>query len=568
MRLLALGVKSYRTLEDISLSFPHYYTCICGKNNSGKSNIIRAIRFLFGDADRFPYREDVEIAHKSDLTAWQRSDDSANICINATVELNRTADRGLVEFIERIAKIDTLDTSKQDTFTLSLQTTLKVGKAGAEQSVHIGTNPLDEVASQEIAKKMRSAATIIYHNSTQVQAIYFSRRRRIHGMFSRLDQASKDRLHSKSQSLKKEMEKLLESHRTELSTMLGKLEERLEVRLIAPDFDMEEYPFEISLGYPGYDVPLDDWGSGTRNQTLILNTIFEAKKAAESTSVSDRITPLVLIEEPESFLHPLAQAHFGNVLQELTSELKIQAIATSHSPYMLSHQNPDANILLARSRKGKLPRATNVVPVTDTDWKKPFEHALGIVGPEFEAFKNAVFSRSNILILVEGDADKSYLELCRATEHGNNALTSTGELFPYGGYGTLNNSVLMKFIRDRFSKVIITVDLDAEKHVSKSLDSLGFKKNTTYFTVGINEPGKRCMEGLLPDSMLRQVHSENPGLTTALSSDIESERKEAQRILKAKYLGKFKTDASITNGDFVNLYKLCQCINKAVSAQH
>jgi len=572
MRLLSLTVKCYRTLEDVTLQFPNYYTAICGKNNSGKSNIIRVIRSLFGEEERFPFRDDVTISHKADLTAWKREDSGTkDIAFTANVELNRAADRGLVEFIERIAKSETnpLPIADQDIFTLSLHSTLKSDKTSPDTSVHIGSHVLDDVASREIFKKLRSASTVVYHNSTQTQFVYFSKRRRVHGMLSRLDDNSKQRLHSRSQSLKKEVDKILETHRTELATLIGKLDERIEVKLSAPEFDVDECPFEISLGYRGYDVSLDDWGSGTRKQTLILNSIFEAKKAAESPSVSDHITPLVLIEEPESFLHPLAQAHFGNVLQDLTDELKIQVIATTHSPYLLSHRNPTANILLARTRRGRSssPGPSSVIPVNDTDWKEPFEHALGIVGPEFEAFKAAVFSRSSVLILVEGDTDKAYFELCRAPEHGDNALTSVGELLPYGGWSALTNTLLMRFIRDRFSKVIVTGDLDAEKNVSKHLENLGFKKGVTYFPVGIDAAGKRSIEGLLPESILQQVHVENPSLVNALTSNLDEERKKSHRALKNKYLEKFKARASIQNGDFGQLYALCRSITKAIHKQ-
>ncbi len=59
-------------------------------------------------------------------------------------------------------------------------------------------------------------------------------------------------------------------------------------------------------------------------------------------------TPVVVTEEPESFLHPSAQSEFGNVLNDLADELGIQIIATTHSPYMLGQNDPDANTILTR----------------------------------------------------------------------------------------------------------------------------------------------------------------------------------------------------------------------------
>jgi putative ATP-dependent endonuclease of OLD family len=54
----------------------------------------------------------------------------------------------------------------------------------------------------------------------------------------------------------------------------------------------------------------------------------------------------VIIEELESFLHPSAQSEFRRILQDLSKELKIQVIATTHGTYFLSHHNPKSNILV------------------------------------------------------------------------------------------------------------------------------------------------------------------------------------------------------------------------------
>ena len=46
MRLCELNIRNYRTLESIDISLPTAYAAICGANDSGKTNVIRAIRTL------------------------------------------------------------------------------------------------------------------------------------------------------------------------------------------------------------------------------------------------------------------------------------------------------------------------------------------------------------------------------------------------------------------------------------------------------------------------------------------------------------------------------------------
>ncbi len=567
MKIRSISVKNYRTLQEFDLSLSDGYNAVCGKNNSGKSNLIKAIRLLFGEkTDRFPFEEDIDFSYKTDFCGWKKASESKEkISISGVISVSRTDDEGLVAYLETIDSVKTkLENSKTDyKINISIEanpdsTKLQLTKLAIDE------NEIPEnVVSQSIYDKLKDA--VVFHNSTMTHRVYFSRRRRLHGIFSKIPQGTKEKIDGKSKALKDEVNKVFKSHAKDLQEMLGRLGDKLEVKLDTLQFDYDEYPYGISLGYRDFNIPLDDWGSGTRNQTLIVKAVFEAYSSRKASSISDRITPVVLIEEPESFLHPLAQAEFSEVLQSLASEWSIQVIASTHSPYMLSHKNPESNILLDRQKDKvtKMLSETKLVSVGGDDWKKPFEHTLGVCGPEFDIFKTAIFSQSDILIMVEGESDKEYFELCRDKKHGNNALTEKGQIFAYDGKDKISNDVLLKFIRDRYSKVIITSDLDAESDISSKLQRLGFEKNKTYFPVGIDAPGKRAIEGLLPEAIRVKVRNENQDLVTALESNETNERKDAKNKLKRKYLEKFKAEASIDNGDYSELYKICKKLNQA-----
>lgn len=566
MKLETLHVKNYRTLEDVTFNFNGCYTAICGKNNSGKSNIIRAIRLVFGENGRDWFSDNIELTHKVDYPAWKKSDSpKEEIYIEVSLSVSSDEDQSLVGFIQSLSEKKTqLPNASEEYNFLVRMTAFSDGKTETEISIS-GVKITDDFISQEIYKKLNNA--IIFHNSTMTRQMYFARRRRLHGILSRIPDDNQKKIDEKSKILQIEINKVFKEQSDKLEEMLGSLGDRLEVKFTTPEFALTDYPFEISLGYKDIDIPLDDWGSGTRNQTLIIKNIFDAKNLAASPKITDRITPILLIEEPESFLHPLAQAHFSTVLQDLTTELGIQVIATTHSPYLLSHESPESNILLDRNKKPRsnILRNSIITPNDGEDWKKPFEHTLGVIGPEFEIFKTALFSNSNILILVEGKIDKEYFELCRDTAHKGNVLSSKGEIYDYGGYGTLiSGNFLLKFMRDRYSKVIVTYDLDVETKVKQNLESLGFEKNKTFFSVGINEAGKRAIEGYLPDRIRKIVTGENSELITAMQSDNKDESKKAKDSLKEKYLEKFKAEADISKGDYVEFYKFCKKINMAI----
>ena len=116
--------------------------------------------------------------------------------------------------------------------------------------------------------------------------------------------------------------------------MLGKLTERYDVEFSALEgYATRRMPLGINLKDKNVEVPLNDWGSGTQNRTYILMSILSANRIRTQQSPDDKITPIIVVEEPESFLHPSAQAEFGKLLQAISSELGLQIIASTHSPY-------------------------------------------------------------------------------------------------------------------------------------------------------------------------------------------------------------------------------------------
>ncbi len=99
MRLSSLQVTNYRSLESISLRFPTFYTAICGANNAGKTNVVRAIRAVLPEEVPFPrFIVTEDITYKEDCPAWKRKS-SATITIVATLEIHPEQDAALHLFI-------------------------------------------------------------------------------------------------------------------------------------------------------------------------------------------------------------------------------------------------------------------------------------------------------------------------------------------------------------------------------------------------------------------------------------------------------------------------------------
>lgn len=196
-------------------------------------------------------------------------------------------------------------------------------------------------------------------------------------------------------------------------------------------------------------MPLENWGSGTQNRTQILMTLFKARQISQSEASASKVTPILVIEEPEAFLHPSAQAEFGSALQAMAEEFHVPVIVTTHSPYMLNLAEPASNLLLERRYEYHKMRETILVDTAGEKWMEPFGLALGIDNEQFVPWKEAFFGKHDKLLLVEGETDKEYIELLRDKKHGNKALEFEGEIVSYGGKDSIKPRFLLNFIKEQ-----------------------------------------------------------------------------------------------------------------------
>src|SRR5262249_13970098 len=148
----------------------------------------------------------------------------------------------------------------------------------------------------------------------------FHYRHRLSGVLGELAVDEREELEKVKTQVNKALQKIARKHQKTMTELLGRLEEKYEVGLTTPTFDLDYLPLNIALGEKSQRVPLDEWGSGTRNRTMILLTLFRARRIIETKGTESKTTPIIIIEEPESFLHPSAQAEFGRVLQDLSEE--------------------------------------------------------------------------------------------------------------------------------------------------------------------------------------------------------------------------------------------------------
>lgn len=568
MKIKSFSARNYRTLEKVDIEFHSYYSAISGKNNSGKSNVLRAIRGLLGTGVSIRVFQDEifgygQFNYKSDYTNWKLNQkDKEGIEISIDLELDRNNDASLFRFItDLILKKETeVEFEHENNVVLKIRR-IEDHEGRTTNEINFGGRKIeDDFSIKEILRRIKTSESIVFHNSTEEDFPFSPRGKDSVSNF--ISDKDKDEITTKMGTVLKVVRKSLKKQQDDLSQLLGRLEDKYDVSLSIRGLNLERESIDISLKEKGYDVSLNDWGSGTKNRTRIFLSLLNAKKAQGNATDSERITPIVVIEEPESFLHPSAQAEFGRILQALSMELGIQVIVATHSPYLLSHKNPESNILIDRNFSSRAKEKGSVVVNTEGDnWYEPFALSLGINGLDFGPLKNTIFNESSEILLVEGDYDKEYIELLRDDRHGANKLKFEGEVYAYGGADNLKNTVLLRFIKNRYSKFLVTIDMDRYHSLKKSLETIGIKESLNLVQIGLNQTGKKCIEGLLPKSVLTKVYAANPDLVQA-SMENSQDKKDAQNKLKKLLLEEFKKEMVFNDEYFGEFYKLTKKLNK------
>lgn len=564
MRLISISARNYRTLHDINIPFEKDYCTISGRNNAGKSCVIRLLQNLFRKNPSVPWRyNEYSFDYKEDKSQWHKEDEPIEIAY--ALELTKSDDPALITFIEKITNV----IIKRDPVTLRIEQSIN-STDQVKSKVTVDSQGADEPSSKEIVKKLNDSNLLFLYNSTsRHEEIYYGRGKA--RMFYEIVMSKDDRkaLDEAAKKTERSVKQLAKKNKEDLNNILGRLSEKYDVEFSPMEgFSTRHMPLGINLKDKSVEVPLDDWGSGTQNRTHVLMAVLQANRIKTTDSAEDKITPIVVVEEPESFLHPSAQAEFGKVLRTLSTDLGIQIIATTHSPYMLNQDSPSSNILLCRQCKRGKHLDAKVVDTSGDNWMAPFAEHLGIDPQEFNSWRPVFSSYRSRVLLVEGPTDKEYFEFLQKNKLSVDQLDNGIEVVPYEGKDTLKNTLLVKFVLSKLDRVFITYDYDADSEIKGFLKRLGLKEGHDFLALGVHLPGRTAIEGLLPNRILDAVNGRETALVMQLGSRESKERKEAKDKLKKKYLEEFKKQTSYSKEELKELSKAVKIINDRLSKEN
>lgn len=504
---------------------------------------------------------DTSISYDQDITKWaEKGKDKVEVGL--CVEISDAQDSELFFVIKSLAG------SLVDSGNVKLDIHLELAANGSSALTgKVNEANVDDRVVSEILKKIRSANAVVFHNSVSPgRSFFFGGQGMLEVVEAHFSADDREKISAAQNALQSRIKSATKQHKGEIDKLLGKLKDKYQVELSSVEgTKSSSYSLEVKLADKSVDVPLKDWGAGTQNRTRLLMTLLDAIRKKSHSDVQERLTPVLLVEEPESFLHPSAQSDFGQVLASLAEEHGIQIIATTHSPYMLNVKNPSANILLDRkSYRGAL-KETVLVATAGERWMLPFSKILGVIPDDFEGWEQIFGSKSGKVILVEGSIDVEYFKYFRDSHPEIYQIPPDVDVLPYNGKDALKNTQILKFMMSRMDRAFITFDLDAKDEVQRRLEAIELVEDRDFAAIGKPEAGAGCIEGLVPKQIKAKVYSENVELVQCLGSANTKEKNQARDSLKLKLLAETQR-SGLPAKEFSEFKRMFAKIEKSLSS--
>lgn len=335
-RLRQVNIEGYRSVDDpISINMPEACPVVLfGENNSGKSNIVRAIDLVLGEMYPGSFKpEDHDFSGRNRSTG-------AKIVISAEVD----------DFPVKYARgsvVQTLTaTPRRTEFNVEDEYGNKVYATnedrGSLRAIIVGA---DRRLSYQLG--YASKYTWLSKLMRQFHAALVSdpeRLDRLKSHFSELNEIFQGvpEFASFRSNLRSESEKLSLA-----------LEYGLEVDMSAYDASNFFHSLRMQATLDGEQRSLDEMGTG---QEQLLAIAFGYAYARAFSASEDQL--LLIIEEPEAHLHPAAQEWLSSQVLRFATD-GLQVLITTHSPYFVSLKRLAGAVRVHRLEENE--RATTIV---------------------------------------------------------------------------------------------------------------------------------------------------------------------------------------------------------------
>ncbi|WP_077701579.1 ATP-dependent nuclease [Staphylococcus hominis] len=335
MKLKKFSVKNYKVFRDnFEVKFmndndenisPNFFNILIGKNNMGKSTFLEAISEFFKPntaANRIPVDCFNNINNNIILKATftlNSDDDILKYLVEEDI-INDNTDLLTIE-LSKNYKVDKNAEYVLSNYELNKMQTNKISKfINAEEPYYIRPHMTTEEIDKIISNIYSDAIISTNYKSEDLENINYSVKNFIHGLKTEADNSLKNVEESVSDILNT----LFADQNLKMNISGGNLNS-----FSIKDF-LKNTDTNITVSSNNNkDMLLSEQGTGVQRMSLIYTI-----QNIISTGIGNLGNRMLLVDEPEAFLHPEAIRGLSNSLYKIGNDMPI--IITTHSPILIN----------------------------------------------------------------------------------------------------------------------------------------------------------------------------------------------------------------------------------------
>jgi len=522
MKLISFSAQNYRSISTAYKLPLTEYTVIVGPNNEGKSNILKGLGLALALLSNSRYARYRRIPSNSYFRNRKNSHDSSNRIAeylrydwdrDFPINLQESKPDGLSEFTCEFELNKTELNEFKSKTEINLTTNLKVRiSIGKEREVKFDF--LKEGKGKASLNKKRDEISDFINKKLFLQYIPAVRTSELAiNIVNNLLEVELSTLEDNIEFKKivKAIAKLQQPIINKISTSL-----KDSVSGFIPDVRKISIKNEKNIGElisascrvyvdDGIETELQLKGDGV----ISLTAISLLQDFSRQSSLNKDL--VLLLEEPESHLHPKAIHSLKRILYEISK--KSQVIITTHSPIMIERLHVTHNIVV---QGGKAESAKSINQVRDS---------LGVVMSDN-------LSNAYLALLVEGKEDtaliKSWLEekskkIKLAIESGTLILDHLG--------GATNVGYKMSYYKNNLCNVVAYLDNDeAGRKGIEAAESKGILKVNEYVLASCKGMNNSEIEDLIVLSVYKEMIINGYGVNLDVSGFKNSKKQWSNRV--------------------------------------
>lgn len=355
MYIKRVSIKNFRTLLDFEMELDEKFQIIAGANNSGKSNLLRALNIFFNEGydENSNYEKDKDLSYHIEKGTGSSSPTTIEVDLFLKEEeINKI--NGLREYIIEDNLIRTKAYYSGDLLgwyhsnnngTFPLQKELKSGKNEIEKHTHPiyklfhriqfmyipAQYDISTKINQLVAEEILPTMVDTYGNTGLSSKV-----KKLKEKIEEVDNLTKEVLKEKNELISKNFRDVIELF-PEIQAGINLEKYALEVSLTGESL-AEILSKRIILNVQDAShKQVDSKGSGI--QKLVLITLLEYfSKNIEAKARYTNPFLIWAIDEPETYMQPKLQKQISQIFKNISETH--QVICTTHSPKMIDIYNP------------------------------------------------------------------------------------------------------------------------------------------------------------------------------------------------------------------------------------